>query len=503
MNGVGDGAVATVTETPVRPARAIEFRLFVTNTSIKRGSNVKGERKTGVTVHAVGTTVETDTTFTLTWNGRPTDELHPDNPTQLTIKAGECCVRTSLAAAADSDDPRVYNQPVKGAVVAKSGSLTLTEDLIVRDDEPLPKVSLSATDTVEESAAFRVRATLAHRLEVNTKIPFVVWNPSKMTLQGMPNPLVITIPAGELSGETGDIRKQDDGDPDGYGDVYFSINGVNFKHWWPSSKQAKVRVTDDDSTDPELRRYAGAPRLFTACNLATESGDVNTVTRMPITVFLYPTTRATVTVDYRTVDGSAKSGVNYRSTSGTLTFGRREKTKTFEVDVLDDGVGAPASRSASCSRTWPAAERRPSPTPRRAGSTTRRRHDVPGEGVEARREHDLHGGLRHWQRRRTGGQRLHGDQRDPHLRAGRKPHGGGGAGARRHGRGQRRDVLLHPVEPGGGSPTARVEVDGDGHDPERRRGGRVGELPGEPVRIGLARRVGRPPAGGGVVQRGG
>ena len=350
VNGVGGGSVATVKATPEQPAAVLTYRFHVTNYSITRGSDVVGERRTGGYVGVLrdddpdtlegGETVESDTTFTLTWNGRSTDELHPDNPTSVTIKAGQRGARFSLKAAADDDDPKVYNQPVKADVVATLGALELRGQLVVCDDESLPVVSVSVPETVEEGDAFRVTATLAHRLDVDTSVPIVVENPSEMTLQGIDGPYPsIRIPAGEISGETGDIRKQDDGDPDGYGDLYVSVNGISPYQWWPSSNKAKVRVTDDESTDPEHRRYAGTPRIFTACTSATEGSGADTVTKMPITVFMYPTTRATVTVDYRTVDESAKSGVNYTSKSGTLTFGRHEKTKTIEVDILNDGVG--------------------------------------------------------------------------------------------------------------------------------------------------------------------
>ena len=352
VNGVGEGTAGTVKSTPKRPAASLTYRFYVTNYSIKRGSNKVGERKAGGYVGVVrdddpdtlegSETVKSDTTFTLTWNGRPTDELHPDNPTSVTITAGQRGARFSLKAAADDDDPKVYNQRVKADVVATLGDLELRDQLVVFDDESLPTVSLSAPATVAEGDAFRVTATLTHRLDVDTSIPIVVHNPSNMTLRGIDGPYTsISIPAGEISGETGDIRKQNDGDEDGWGDLFVGINGINFSQWWPSSKQAKVRVTDDESTDnPERRRYAGWPRLYVGDVNATESGDPGTVTKMKFPVTLYPTSRDTVTVDYRTEDGSAKAGVNYRAKSGTLTFAPREKTKTVEVDVLDDGKGS-------------------------------------------------------------------------------------------------------------------------------------------------------------------
>ena len=98
-------------------------------------------------------------------------------------------------------------------------------------------------------------------------------------------------------------------------------------------------MTDDDSTDPTKRRYSGWPRLYVGDVWGDESGDPNVDTTITFTMTLYPTSRSTVTVKYRTVDGSAKAGVNYRSTSGTVTFAPREKHKTVTVDVMDDGQG--------------------------------------------------------------------------------------------------------------------------------------------------------------------
>ena len=161
-----------------------------------------------------------------------------------------------------------------------------------------------------------------------------------MNLTGFDQPYIyLHIPAGDLSAESPDIRKRNDNDEDGYGDLYISINNSNLKHWWPSDEMHHVRVKDDDTTDPDKRRYAGWPRLLMGDASATESGDPNVETRIRFNVTIYPTSSSTITVDYRTEDDSAKAGVNYRSTSGTLTFAPREQNKTIEIDVLDDGYG--------------------------------------------------------------------------------------------------------------------------------------------------------------------
>ena len=355
VNGVGKSPHSTVAGMPAFIAD-LTYRFNINTSHIKRGLTKQTCRnKSCLDAKASGyvgvagdndpdtlqgsETVQVDTTFTITWNGQPTDELHPNNPTTVTIKAGQRGARFRLYAAADNDNPKVYNKPVTADVVVALGDIRLRDPLVVIDDDPLPTASVSVPETVEEGHSFRVTATLSHALDVATSIPWVVHNPSEMEFSQMPMSRHIDIPAGALTAESGEIRKRNDNEEDGYGDLHFSINGISPYQWRGSSDTHRVRVTDDDTDRPNLRRYAGWPRLYVGDVNATESGDPGTVTKMKFPVTLYPTSRDTVTVDYRTEDGSARAGVNYVATSGTLTFAPREKTKTVEVDVLDDGVG--------------------------------------------------------------------------------------------------------------------------------------------------------------------
>ena len=339
VNPVGTGSSASVKSTPFTPTKAITYSMYTTNYSITRGGNVGGDSVAAVFLNA-NAAVETDTTFTLTWNGRPTDELHPNNPNQLTINAGGSGAIARLRAAADADNPKVYNQAVKANIVAKLGSLSLSDQLIVFDDEWLPTASFSLPETVAEGATFQISAALSHRLDVETYVIGTVTNDSKMSLQGFKQPYIyIYIPAGDLTGQSSHISKPDDNEQDGYGILHVSVNNSDLIHWWPEEVTHTIRVTDDDTNNPALRRYHGEPRIFSGDGSATESGDPNTVVKMPFTVAMYPTSRSTVTVQYRTADGSAKAGTHYRSTSGTLTFAPREGYKTIYVDILDDGVG--------------------------------------------------------------------------------------------------------------------------------------------------------------------
>jgi hypothetical protein len=48
---------------------------------------------------------------------------------------------------------------------------------------------------------------------------------------------------------------------------------------------------------------------------------------------------STVTVNYTSSDGTALSGTNYKTISGTLTFGPDETSKMISVPVISDGAG--------------------------------------------------------------------------------------------------------------------------------------------------------------------
>ena len=53
---------------------------------------------------------------------------------------------------------------------------------------------------------------------------------------------------------------------------------------------------------------------------------------------LSPIATGTVTVDYQTLDGTAKAGEDYRAVAGTLTFAPGDTAKTVRVSVFDDAT---------------------------------------------------------------------------------------------------------------------------------------------------------------------
>ena len=86
-------------------------------------------------------------------------------------------------------------------------------------------------------------------------------------------------------------------------------------------------------------RGAYVPSLTAIGAIADESGDPDTSTTLTFQIFLDQKVKHNVSVDYATQDGTAKAGVNYTHTSGTVTFAPREQVKTVDVDILDDGEG--------------------------------------------------------------------------------------------------------------------------------------------------------------------
>ena len=99
-------------------------------------------------------------------------------------------------------------------------------NLSVHDNESEPVASLEAPELVEEGEHFRLTVRFTHRLDQIAHIGFGFSNPSraKWNLTGVPNPRVITIPAGDLVATTGLIRKPDNADQDTDTEITFVLS---------------------------------------------------------------------------------------------------------------------------------------------------------------------------------------------------------------------------------------------------------------------------------------
>lgn len=71
--------------------------------------------------------------------------------------------------------------------------------------------------------------------------------------------------------------------------------------------------------------------------MSTSNYSVNEdANRVSVTVMRVGGTKGTVTVQYRTVDGTARAGSDFTSVTGTLTFLPGESAKTVKIDIKND-----------------------------------------------------------------------------------------------------------------------------------------------------------------------
>ena len=114
---------------------------------------------------------------------------------------------------------------------------------------------------------------------------------------------------------------------------------------------------DDDGETATMTLVLSSPNGATLAD-ATATGTIGEPDPDPATVSVHDTetvegagavlsfevtlsaaASGTVTVDYETLDGSAKAGTDYTARSGTLTFREGQTEKTVAVTVLDDEEG--------------------------------------------------------------------------------------------------------------------------------------------------------------------
>ncbi len=112
--------------------------------------------------------------------------------------------------------------------------------------------------------------------------------------------------------------------------VNLTISNPSANVWLGSDNTATLTIKDNE---PRVQFSTGN---YTVNEVAGSPVITGTVT---ITVELSYAVTQTVTVDYATSDDDATAGSDYTATSGTLTFDPGDTSKTFTVDILDDGAG--------------------------------------------------------------------------------------------------------------------------------------------------------------------
>ncbi len=148
----------------------------------------------------------------------------------------------------------------------------------------------------------------------------------------------LTFASGETS-KTFDVSIKDDSSSEGNETVTLTLsnpgNGVSMGT--PSS--ATLIITDDEagsssstSSSASSSASSGPSVGFSATQYSVDE-DMSTLT---ITVTRAGSSSSTAAVNYATANGTAKSGSEYTSVSGTLNFNANETSKTFTIPIAND-----------------------------------------------------------------------------------------------------------------------------------------------------------------------
>ena len=201
----------------------------------------------------------------------------------------------------------------------------------VRDDDPPPKVSLSSSsvEVAESAGSVRLKVRLDEASGYTVKVDYKTVDGSAKAGSDY------TSASGTLTFSPGQTEKplsitlKDDStvEPNETFEVRLSSPS---KATLGSPSKTAVTITDNDGANvPEVS-------LSLASLSASEgAGSVD------LTVRLDTAAAGAVTVDYATLDGSAKSGSDYVSASGTLTFAAGETKQTVSITLKNDSIDEP------------------------------------------------------------------------------------------------------------------------------------------------------------------
>jgi endoglucanase len=125
---------------------------------------------------------------------------------------------------------------------------------------------------------------------------------------------------------------------DGKSDIAAGDKGMSWTFWaWTPESGDVGGILMDDYKTINPTQAAIVKGAMEGAVFDTPTTTANTASAT-FTVKLSSASSTPVTVDYATVDGTAKAGSDYTSTSGKLTFAAGETSKTVTVKVLSDSV---------------------------------------------------------------------------------------------------------------------------------------------------------------------
>jgi len=157
-----------------------------------------------------------------------------------------------------------------------------------------------------------------------------------------------TATAGTLVWEDGDINPKsfavtilDDSHPESFEEAFsIALQNPTGNLIANPPKQSKVTIIDNDGAGHfELTGISDYTRIDDFFIYQINYGIEENLNSVQIEVARQEGDQGIVSVDYATIDGTAKAGSDYTQTAGTLTWAHGDKeNKTFNIPILDDTV---------------------------------------------------------------------------------------------------------------------------------------------------------------------
>jgi hypothetical protein len=227
------------------------------------------------------------------------------------------------------DDNKIHGPLTFSVALSNStgGGLVTPSTALVTENDTDPTMSFSGTPYAvnQNAGSITITVTRSFASQVASTVQFSTSDGSaKAGVNYTTTTGTLTFGPGDLS-ETFSVPILDDGLI--HGPLGFSVNLSNSTGGGLSSPSSAVVTIND--TDPTVS-FTNTPYV-----VAQNAGSITiSVGR----AFFSSFTNSVTTVHFSTSDGTAKAGVNYTATSGTLTFAPNDQTETFSVPVIDDSM---------------------------------------------------------------------------------------------------------------------------------------------------------------------
>ncbi len=244
----------------------------------------------------------------------------------LTFLPGQSSVMVSLPIINDSaieGNQTVLlslSGPIGGNFLGPNANATLT----IVDDDTVPTLSINDVSLTEANTTATFTVTLSAASGQTVTVNFATANGSAVANADY------TTQSGSLTFAPGETTKTITvpvlGDTLDEPDETFVVNLSGATNASIADAQGLGTILDNDAV----------PSLSSSDVLLTEGNTTAT-----FTVTLSTVSGQTVTVDFATANGSAVTGADYTSQSGSLTFAPGETTKTISIPVLGDSLDEP------------------------------------------------------------------------------------------------------------------------------------------------------------------